>query len=440
MMEKPVYSNAFIARIAAVAMLLGTCTGASAFPNAHEDPPGWWPASAPRFALSASYPATRPPAESLPWKSIDFRTAGLEYLRAVLAYVYEGNLQVDWRVNENAVRKWYHVPWMEVGKYGREFVHGLTRERTSNEGELWNSPPNPTVQNWAVGFYNPPGGYVLGQFWKNPLAPDPGAAKDFPDGTVAAKLLFTSANARDVPYLRGAPEWQANIHKSVECRIRGVDDSSPLCEREIQTVRLLQIDIAVRDDRPGNPSPTNWVFGTFVYDADAPGVNAWNRMVPVGIMWGNDPGVTPDMVQKGFQLRETVINRGKIPPQRLGCAGRLNGPVDHPTSSCLSCHATASYPSTGYMAPRACDGSPDSLSFFNNINTATPRDPNVAWMDYSLQLASAFRNFCVANPAYGRCRTPSVAANPVSALNDLRANAPVFSQENARLPAVTRGD
>ncbi len=37
---------------------------------------------------------------------------------------------------------------------GREFIHGLTRERVTRKKELH---PNQTValSNWAVGFYNP---------------------------------------------------------------------------------------------------------------------------------------------------------------------------------------------------------------------------------------------------------------------------------------------
>lgn len=400
-------------RYVVLSVLVALCTFWSAdkvysdnFPSAHEAAPAWWPKSQPTFALSADYPKTAPASEAYPWKSIDFRKAGFDYLRAVLAYVYEGNIPssgpATWDVQNNKVRKWYHAPWMEVGKNGREFIHGLTRERTSLVGELWNSPPNPEAQNWAVGFYNPPGGYVVGQVWSDPNAPDPKKALNFPDGTVAAKLLFTMADAHSVPYLKGSFEWLANAHSSIECRIREIDDSSPLCERSVQTVRLLQIDVAVRDDRPDYPSPTNWVFGTFVYDGNAPGKTPWERMVPVGIMWGNDPGKSPENVAAGYQLQETVINHAS-PVQHAGCAWRLNGPVDNPLSSCLSCHAGATFPVPNPMVPKTCDSSPESLAFFQNINSASPRDPGTAWFDYSLQLSTGFRNFCLAYPKYGGC-------------------------------------
>lgn len=371
------------------------------FPAAHEQPPSWWPNHKPIFELSSNYPQTKPTGEPQPWKSIDFRTQGFDYLRTVLAYIYEGNIPPDreatWDVQNNSIRKWYHAPWMHVGPYGREFIHGLTRERTSRVGELWRDPPNPEAQSWAVGFYNPPGGYTVGTVWRDPKAPHLSAALDFPDGTVAAKLLFTTADANTVPYLKGAFEWFANIHPSVECERGGFDDTSPLCARTVQRVRLLQIDIAVHDERAYNH--TNWVFGSFVYDGNSPGKTPWERMVPIGLMWGNDPNVTPSNVLAGYQLQETVINR-PAPVQHLGCAGRLNGPVDNPISSCLACHAAATFPVGNMVPDTGCTDS--SVDFFQNINTASAK-PDTLWFDYSLQLALGFYSFCVENKNYSEC-------------------------------------
>jgi hypothetical protein len=97
--------------------------------------------------------------------------------------------------------------------------------------------------------YNAPGGYAIGQVWKDHNAPDPTAAK-FPDGTVSCKLLFTTATAAQVPYLKNDFEWQADVSLAGSTK------------RSIQTVRLLQIDVAVRVTRAD--STTGWVFGTFV--------------------------------------------------------------------------------------------------------------------------------------------------------------------------------
>jgi hypothetical protein len=99
------------------------------FPDAHDDPiPGW---NGPVFRLRQDYPSILPAPEDYPWKQFNFRTQPLDYLRSVLAYAYEGNVAVDWEVQKNTVRGWYHAPWLHFGNNGREFVRGLTRERSS---------------------------------------------------------------------------------------------------------------------------------------------------------------------------------------------------------------------------------------------------------------------------------------------------------------------
>ncbi len=171
-------------------------------------PPGW---TGPVFQLSDDYPAQPPPAEVYPWKSIDFRTDPEAYIRSVIAYCWDGNLDVGFVVQNNPVRKWYHAPGLASNKNpnGREFIHGLTKERTSLPGEL--DPLQKTRwDNWAVGFYNPAGGYIIGQVWANPGSPRPDLGR-FPDGTVAFKLLFTTATVAEVPFLSGSPEWTANV-------------------------------------------------------------------------------------------------------------------------------------------------------------------------------------------------------------------------------------
>jgi hypothetical protein len=225
------------------------------FPDFHEDsvPSGW---TGPVFKLSQDYPTTKPAAGTLPWKSIDFKTKPADYLKAVLNYCYEGNIDVDWVGQDNTVRKWYHAPWLHAGNKGREFIHGMTRERTTPARRLH---PNQSSQfgAYAVGLYNPLGGYTIGRVWKDHSNPDASKAI-FPEGAVACKLLFTQATVAQVPYLNGTVEWQANAGASFSSTAR-----SP------KTVRLLQIDVAVKDSRAA--STTGWVFGTFNYNGNAPG-------------------------------------------------------------------------------------------------------------------------------------------------------------------------
>ena len=186
----------------------------------------------PGFRLKVDFPTTLPAPENYPWLNIDFRKQPAQYLPAVLAYSLEGNTAVDWRIHENTMRGWYHAPWMHYDESnGREPVHGLTAERGSRPRELH---PNQTssAQNWAVGFYNAPGGYVFGQVWADPATPTTQSIT-FPLGTVSIKLLFTTASPTQVPYLAGSKEWF----------VQTVRNQPP------QTMRLLQVDVAVRDPR-----------------------------------------------------------------------------------------------------------------------------------------------------------------------------------------------
>jgi hypothetical protein len=390
--------------------------GTPRFPDAHESPPSGW--TGPVFRLSQDYPVSQPSPEAKPWKQYDFRSEPDKYMRAVLDYVCEGNVEVDWVVQNNPKRRWYHAPWMHYGDSGREFVHGMTRERTSRPKEL--APTQTTsFQNWAVGFYNPSGGYALGEVWKNATAPDVSKAR-FPDGTVGAKLLFTEASVAEVPFLKESKEWDANIVKA---------PSNPKV-REVRKVRLLQLDIGIRDDRAD--ATTGWVFGTFVYEGSAAGDTPYRRMVPVGLMWGNDPGVTPDQVAAGTKLKETWINPSLQQPHNgfvirvagPGWAGRANGPVDNPASSCLSCHSTAQIPTASGMTPGNETDINKILRWFRNIKAAEAFDPGQAVSaDYSLQVSSGILNLKLAQasppppppppgaaPAHGaRARTLSPA-------------------------------
>jgi len=290
------------------------------------------------------------------------------------------------------VRGWYNAPWQDVGLNGREPLHGLTRERTSQPGELAPQQIH-TWNNYAVGFYNAPGGFAIGRMWANRGQPNPVAARDLPDGTVAAKLLFTTAPVSEVPYLAGAPEWNAYVFANTSD-----PRPTPTSPRAVVKVRLLQIDVAVKDSRL---SPlTGWAFGTFVYGGGpgGPAGSGWTNVAPVGLMWGNDPGHAGT-----GPLKETWINPAVRMPH-LGYQGRLNGPVDNKISSCLSCHSTAETP-PGAMVPSGGDPS----AWFRNIPSGQPFDAGRQSLDYSLQISVGLNNFA-ARSALLRERDPAKRA------------------------------
>ncbi len=367
--------SVWITLLAPLAMIAGT------FPDARDLPPKDW--TGPVFRLSQSYPDHPLEPGDPPWRTLDFRKDPAAYARTILAYAYEGNVDVDWVVQNNSVRRWYHSPWLHWGDNGREFIHGLTRERGSRPLEL--APTQESrFHTWAMSVYNQPGGYTLGRVWADPTAPDPAAAR-FPLGTVAVKLLFTTATLDEVPFLRGAPEWQAHI------------TVGPGAMRGVRTVRLVQIDFAVRDARANRT--TGWIFGTFQYDADAPGTSAWERVVPVALMWGNDPGVTPAKAAKGKRLKQSWINpRAPLVQYRasrkmpFGWAGRANGPIDDRRSSCLSCHSTAQYPNLSLFRPSQHLSDKEKLRWFRNLRPGKPFDRSSQSLDYSLQLMMGILN------------------------------------------------
>jgi hypothetical protein len=305
------------------------------------------------FKLGQDYPPTLPPAGTLPWATINFKrnpTEATKYLYAVRDYALDGMVAADFRPEANTVRKWYHVPLMNFGGNAREAIRGLTGERVLPVGELGLIK---AAHNFAVGFYNPRGGYAIGRVWKTASAPNPKAAK-FEKGTVVFKVLFTDANATNFPpgtdITAGAPAWDIAVGG------------------QLQSLRLLQMDVAVRDSR----SPTGWVYGTFAYDKSMTAPDAWHKLAAVGLIFGDDPTYTPDDQAAGRLLKETIISPDAPAYARghLGWAGRLNGPVDNPVSSCISCHSTAEYPYQGMVTlfpSAACDTFPEKLHWFRDL-------------------------------------------------------------------------
>lgn len=369
-------------------------------------PPSNW--DGPVFRLSKSYPGAVP-SDTQPWKNIGVQDPP-RYLNALLNYCLEGNLDAQsaesahyenqFQVEQNGARKWFHAPWLHVGPHAREFIHGLTDERVSTPRELASTQTR-AVRNYAVGFYNPIGGYTFWQVWINSSRPDEIQPR-FAEGTVAFKLLFTEATEEEVPWLRGAPVWRADAPRK----------SGPANLASAKSLRLLQVDVAVRDD---NSKCGGWIFGTFHYDSAMPDPNPWRRLRPFALIWGNDEGLKQSQFEHGdAKPRESWINAesplfqyrnsGDAPYRVFGWAGRANGPVDSPVSSCLSCHSTAQRPPFQAMIPPSSSDENGRLHWFRNLKSNEPFEPGNTSMDFSLQLASGIQNYSLANPQGLRLR------------------------------------
>ncbi len=384
------------------------------------------------FMLSQDYPLTYDDKEQFPWLAFDFKKDYKAYMHSVLMYCMEGNKEVDFKVQDNKVRKWYSTPWMHNDgnsptattpkqNSGREYLHGLTREITIKKWTLGVKQIT-NYQTYATAFYNAPGGYTIGKVWNNPYKPDV-MQSTFPEGTVTFKLLFTEADTLQVPYITNSLKWKANIYTPY----------NEVKKRTDTDVRLLQLDIAIKDKRAADGS--GWVYGTFVYDAANAGKDWVERMAPVGLMWGDDPTDTTMLNITNTinpSLKQSIINaellgeKGKKANQayvtHLGMGGRMNGPVENPISSCISCHgrAAVTVPDGTPASIANFSGNPYTYEDFKTYFTEVPcgvgpivqevdkKDPDgkvigkekVTYYtsDYSFQLANAIRNYAAAGP------------------------------------------
>ena len=351
------------------------------------------------FELSDTYPTSYvDEAADQPWRNNKFdamfvpgtdnatKTAlAEEYIWEVLKYIQAGNIDsgntdMDWNVCNNEIRSWYHIPYQTYNVLaGRQFTHGLTREAPVGFS-MDTSDETLSGTMWAIGFFNPTAAYTLGQVWQKDGTPRiPTENASFEEGAVVGKPLFTTLNATGMPMLANLPAWQANISDPEFCSCPSTDgkkctmaEESQHCPRSLGNwgpVTLLQFDVLVKDSR----APiTQWVFGTFVADGErkAAESNPWNRISPLGLMWGNSTppegelasGYPDNPRENGFDdivifwdtvkmLNENGGSDIAARPGHLGCNSRLDGPADKAFSSCMSCHATASVADSGIKVP-----------------------------------------------------------------------------------------
>lgn len=371
------------------------------------------------FILSQDYPKEMPPLEPAVANimKIDYQKDWRAYLDAVKQYVFEGNIDApqgvedDFFLEDNAVRRWYHVPWQHWGTSGREGYHGLTKEGPLAVGSL---APQQTFKSsaYAVGFYNARGGWTIGQLWPNASAPDLTYfqnGKGFPDGTVVAKLLFTPLDSSQVPYLKNPVTWNAYVYP---VDVPGNPPPAAGQTRVTAPVQLLQMDIMVRDSRLDKQG--GWVFGTYAYNGNKGSKVLWDNLVPVGLMWGDNPEVTtsftnptPTQTIINKAITETIINPDtkELPPMHLGWNSRLNGPADNPASSCMSCHSTAQYPAISAIMPQfnnpayptppnGQNAGPEFMQWFRNIAWGEAFNKGQAVnLDFSLQMQKSVANW-----------------------------------------------
>jgi hypothetical protein len=274
---------------------------------------------------------------------------------------------------------WYDMMWSAQGSplpdgsidpnSGREAILGSYTGQILQPYTFKNPVPAKAFQNHAVIYYNDVAAAMLGRIWKDPYQPDL-SNPQFPEGSIVVKVESATLTPDEWPPL-------ANSAKSWVYRptVEMLEDpeNHPIRPTVVETY-FSQMAVKIKDS-VASPE-TGWVFMAFAYDATANGTTVWDRAVPVGAMWGNDPqfadnpsGTDPN----GGPLLETWLNPSApaYTHQTLGWGGRLAGPMDVATrhnvitvsgtrypvttdfaaSSCLSCHSAAQLPFTENLYP-----------------------------------------------------------------------------------------
>lgn len=272
---------------------------------------------------------------------------------------------------------WYDMPWGGQGspmanglidpESGREALTGSYTGQILQPDSYPSNPPKLSFQNHAVVYYNDVASFQLGKIWRNSFLPDVTAAQ-FPEGSMVVKVEVVTLTEEQWSVLKDSST--SYIFRPTVVSLQKEPDPTKR-PAVVTPTRFLQMAVRVKD-KVASPA-TGWVFIAFAYDSQHPGVTVWDRTVPVGATWGNDPKLTgfSNGLGPDGELQETWVNDNlpKFITDGLGWGGRLAGPLDvgirhnvvtvsgkrygngdpnNPSSlastSCISCHSAAQYP------------------------------------------------------------------------------------------------
>ncbi len=318
--------------------------------------------SGPLFKLSHDYPTSFTSPVNAPWqqalggKPISSANA-LAYVDSLKSYVSSTITPFlnNFKAYDAAKQGWYHEPW--TGSI-REPITG-SYVGSGFGGNTFTDLPGP-MTTYVLTMYDKTAAYTLGKLWgKTGTKIDlKNNAGQFEQGSIIIKFAFSTSNYPAWPSMKNAQQFEIYDMNTV------TGDST----WSIQNVSFFQFDIIVKDTITA--PKTGWVFSTLVYDKDAPGNTVWEKMVPLGAQWGNDPNVNSTKYPN-MKLTENVINpkAPKYSTETLGWGGRLSGPNDGAVipigqsiktkkvytnlaaSSCMSCHSVAQDSLKAFLLP-----------------------------------------------------------------------------------------
>ncbi len=331
-----------------------------------------------RFLPKLDYHKIKISEKSRPWKgkSILTEDEAKKVADIVLDHFYDGMVQnlLNKDDNLNAQKtpaenpQWCHMPWLNIGNSRREFVHGLTKERDIEPSPIFpNAGKTPETQgtDWGIGYFNDIGCSTINKVFGNTSKFLPIAnfnLAQFEDGAASIKVLFTTAQ---LPEQKNSFSWYANVS------LPGFN------VRRLQQIRLIQIDVAIKDStvRGTDPRANNWFMMTYYFD------NTYNYTYTSQKRLRNTAvesllKMRPVGVQFGFTNKESIIFNGAF---TNNANGLLNGPADNSKASCLSCHGVAG--SSFKMVP--------GIQSFDDF----VKKVGFGGLDFSQQFALARRNY-----------------------------------------------
>ncbi len=418
-------------------------TSNGAFLNYRDSVPSQQQYNGPLFTLSHNYPTTPTTVVDPSWQNalngqpISDKNV-FAYMDSLKTHVAPNVMPFFTNHNDWSAAKygWFNEPWMGSQ---REAILG-SYLGNGNPANMFTTLKEDEA-GYALVFYDSTAAYTVGQIWGTTgqsvnLANN---ATQFKEGSIVVKLAFSNINYPQWPVMEGAQTF--SIYDTI------ATSENPATGYQVRKVSFFQMDVIVKDSKTA--PKTGWVYSTFVYDKDAPG-SFWDKMVPLGAMWGNDPNVISPVTPPYPKLYETVVNQ-KAPPysrETLGWGGRLSGPndgavaqqaVDTSTgivynnlalSSCMSCHLPAQDAFNSFLLPGPIPNPKDTgfyvftpggekwnLWFKDNYGNV-PFDSGQVAMDYDMVMA--FKSIAAFEAAQPPAKRSALRSNNFETIRNFR--------------------
>lgn len=444
----PIYPGRCFGTVSTVAFLAVSFASTALAENPYDEPirPPSSEYSGPLFELSSDYPTDLAPHTGLfPWQAAigggQITTANAATFAQALKDHVSPDMTVlmyDYENWDAGAAGWYNQPWLSTIRDG---IHG-TYQGSGFPPEMFPASGLKTNMTTHVAvYYDERAAVSLSNTWgTSGTNPEPaifGGDTLFAEGGLIVKPALTTATGAEWPPMEGSVSWP--IYASP-------DGTAPV---NVFNAQFFQFDIVVKDSLSAPES--QWVYMTLVYDKDAPGITNWEKMVPLGVMWGNDPDVNSPMDCSYLPpnltcptLSETWINPNApiYSKETLGWGGRLSGPNDaavdinarvlqsdgsskpyngrYAMSSCMGCHGAASYEMGSFLLPSPSDcanescrptmtnkqvvyypsGSSEYMAWFQNRRGDVPQVAGTTALDYGMNYA--FKSLPLWNKATGQ--------------------------------------